>query len=606
MSDNGNSVRAANGGGASIKDGKLELPASIIIRDLAQKIEKSPIEIIKKLMTNGVMASINQAVDFETAAIVVAEYGYEAVPETVEEVQPEETGEVPLWRQTIAGEDAATLSSRAPVVTILGHVDHGKTSLLDAIRETNVAEGEAGGITQHIGAYQVEQKGRQITFLDTPGHAAFTQMRARGAQGADIVVLVVAADDGVMPQTREAIAHAKAARVPIVVALNKIDKPNANPERVKQQLGELELVPDDWGGNTMVVPVSAKQKQGIDDLLEGILLVADNTDIRANPAGKVIGTVIEAEVEKTKGTIATLLVQNGTLSAGDIVVAGKAYGKLRALTDYRGNPVKTAGPSTPVAVLGLNDVPAAGDLFQVVESEREARQIVDERLQAAKAKAQDRKVSLEDIFASVKSGEARELNLIVKADVQGSLDPIMTELNKLGQGEIGINILYAETGNVGDNDVMLASASRAIIIGFNVQADVTARRLAEKEGVSIRLYEIIYRMTEDIEKALSGMLQPEIVEKVIGRAQVLAVFSASKLGKVAGCKVTDGELRRNARIRLYRGADLLYEGDLASLRHEKEDVREMRSGFECGVGFKSFADIKVGDQLICYVLEESA
>ncbi len=585
---------------------KIEIPSSIVIRDLAQKIEKSPIEIIKKLMTNGVMATINQPVDFDTAAIVVAEYGFEAVPEMVEESQPEETGEVPLWRKLIAEEDKGALKPRPPVVTILGHVDHGKTSLLDAIRSEHVAEGETGGITQHIGAYQAEQKGRLITFLDTPGHAAFTAMRARGAQGADIVILVVAADDGVMPQTREAIAHAKAARVPIIVALNKIDKPNSNPDRVKQQLAELELVPDDWGGSTMVIPVSAKQKQGINDLLEAALLVADNSEIRANPNGKVIGTVIEAEVDKTKGTVATLLVQNGTLQAGDIVVAGTAHGKLRALSDYRGKPVKKASPSTPVAVLGLNEVPAAGDIFEVVESEKEAREIVQERLDAAKTKTQSRKASLEDLFANFKAGEAKDLNLIVKADVQGSLEPIMSELEKLGKGEIGIKILHAETGNIGENDVMLASASHAIIIGFNVQADVAARRLAEKEGVSIRLYEIIYRMNEDIEKALKGMLEPEIVEKVIGHAQVLAVFSASKLGKVAGCKVLDGELRRNARIRLVRGKDTLYEGDLASLRHEKDDVKEVRTGFECGVGFKSFTDIQVGDQLICYVMEKSA
>ena len=585
---------------------KIEVPSSIVIRDLAQKIEKSPIEIIKKLMTNGVMATINQTVDFDTAAIVVAEYGFEAVPEAVEEEKPEETGEIPLWRQVIAKEDAAALKSRPPVLTILGHVDHGKTSLLDVIRSEHVAEGEAGGITQHIGAYQVELKGRLLSFLDTPGHAAFTAIRARGAQGADIVILVVAADDGVMPQTREAIAHAKAARVPIIVALNKIDKPNANPDRVKQQLAEVGLVPDEWGGNTMVIPVSAKQKIGIDDLLEAALLVADNTDIRANPNGKVIGTVIEAEVDKTRGTVATLLIQNGTLEAGSIVVAGTAYGKLRAMTDYKGKPVRKAGPSTPVAVLGLNGVPAAGDVFRVVDSEREARETVNERLEAAKARANEKKVSLEDLFASFQAGEARELNLIVKADVQGSLEPIMSELEKLGKGEIGIKILYAETGNIGENDVMLASASSAIIIGFNVQADVPARRLAEKEGVSLRLYEIIYRMTEDIEKALKGMLEPAIVEKVLGRAQVLAVFSASKLGKVAGCKVTEGELRRNARIRLLRGGDILYEGDLASLRHEKEDVKEMRTGFECGVGFKSFSDIQVGDQLVCYVMEKSS
>ena len=584
---------------------KIELPVNIIVRDLAQKIEKSPIDLIKKLMTNGVMATINQSVDFDTAAIVVAEYGYEAAPEVVEEVKAE-TGEVPLWRQMIAGEDASQLKARPPVVTILGHVDHGKTSLLDAIRQTEVAAGEAGGITQHIGAYQVEKKGRLITFLDTPGHAAFTQMRARGAQGADIVVLVVAADDGVMPQTREAIAHAKAARVPIMVALNKIDKANANPDRVKQQLAEQELVPDDWGGNTMVIPVSAKQKQGIDDLLEGILLVADNTEIKANPSGKVIGTVIEAEVDKTKGVIATLLVQNGTLEMGDVVVAGIAHGKLRAVTDYKGKPVKKAGPSTPVAVMGLSDVPSAGDLFEVVDSDKEARVIVGERVEAAKAQAQSKKkVSLEDLFANVQAGEAKGLNLIVKADVQGSLDPVISELNKLGEGEIGIKIIYAETGNIGENDVMLASSSKAIMIGFNVQAEVSARRLADKEGVDIRLYEIIYRMTEDIEKALQGMLEPEVKEKVIGRAQVLQVFTASKFGRVAGCRVTDGELRRNAKVKLYRGTDLVYEGDMGSLRHEKDDVKEVKQGYECGVGFKGFSDIQPGDQLICYILEKS-
>ncbi len=582
----------------------IELPNTIVIRDLAQKIEKSPIEVIKKLMANGVMATINQSVDFDTAAIVMAEYGYEAIPEAREEAKPVEMGEVPLWRQLIAGEDANKLITRPPVVTILGHVDHGKTSLLDAIRQTDVAGGEAGGITQHIGAYQVEKKGRTITFLDTPGHAAFTAMRARGAQGADIVILVVAADDGVMPQTREAIAHAKAARVPMIVALNKIDKSNANPERVKQQLAELELVPDEWGGSTMVVPVSAKQKQGIDDLLEAILLVADNMDIRANPAGKVMGTVIEAEVDKSKGTIATLLVQNGTLQSSDIVVAGKAYGRIKAITDFKGKPIRKAAPATPVAIMGLSEVPSAGDVFQVVGTEREARSIVEERTQADKAKAQTRKkVSLEELFASVQAGEARELQLIVKADVQGSLEPIMVELEKLGKGPIGVTVLYAETGNIGENDVMLASASKAIIVGFNVQADVAARRLAEAEGVSIRLYDIIYRMTEDIEKALKGMLEPQVVESVVGRASVLAIFSASKLGRVAGCRVTEGELRRNAKVRLYRGADVVYEGEMASLRREKDDVREVRAGYECGVGFKNFNDIQVGDQLVCYVLE---
>jgi len=585
---------------------RIELPANIVIRDLAQIIEQSPIDVIKKLMSNGVMASINQAVDFDTAAIVVAEYGFDAVPEVFEEEVKEEVGEIPLWRQLIADEDDTKLVNRAPVVTILGHVDHGKTSLLDALRETNVAEGEAGGITQHISAYQVEMKGRAISFLDTPGHAAFTAMRARGAQGADIVILVVAADDGVMPQTKEAIAHAKAARVPIVVALNKMDKANANPDRVKQQLAEQELVPDEWGGSTMVIPVSAKQKQGLDDLLEAVLLVADNTDIRANPKGRVIGTVIEAEVDKSKGTVATLLVQNGTLHSGDIVVAGTAYGRLRAMFDYRGKPVKEVGPSTPVGVMGLNDVPSAGDLFRVVNSDKEARDIVAERVEAQKQKAQtSKKASLEDLFAAFQAGEAKELSLIVKADVQGSLEPIMSELEKLSKGEIGVNVLYAETGNIGENDIMLASASKAIVIGFNVQADVAARRLAEKEGVSIRLYDIIYRMTEDIEKALKGMLDPVVTEKVIGRAEVLAVFPISKVGKIAGCRVREGELRRNAKVRLYRGEDLVFEGEMSSLKHEKENATEIRTGFECGVGLKNFHDIEVGDELVCYVLEKS-
>ena len=589
----------------STNGNKIEIPGTIVVRDLAQIIEKSPIDLIKKLMSNGVMATINQSVDFDTAAIVVAEYGFEAIPEVIEE-EVVETGEVPLWRQAIADEDESDLKPRPPVVTILGHVDHGKTSLLDVIRETDVATGEAGGITQHIGAYQVERKGRTITFLDTPGHAAFTQMRARGAQGADIVILVVAADDGVMPQTKEAIAHAKAARVPIIVALNKIDKANANPELVKNQLAEQELVPDEWEGDTMVVPVSAKEKQGIDDLLEGILLVAENTDIRANPKGEVIGTVIEAELDKSRGVMATLLVQSGTLKQGDVVIAGTAHGKLRALTDYRGKPVKKAGPSVPVSVMGLNEVPQAGDVFRVVETDKEARAIVSEIADEAKAQAQTkRKATLEDLFANVQLGEVKELNLIVKADVQGSLEPIVSELNKLGDGEIKIKIIYTETGNISDNDIMLASASNAILIGFNVQADVSARRLAEKEGVDIRLYEIIYRMTEDIEKALKGMLDPVIEEKVLGRADVLAVFSASKFGKVAGCKVTEGILRRNAKVRLIRGDDIVYEGDMGSLRHEKDDVKEIRQGFECGVGFKKFKDIQVGDQLICYELQES-
>ena len=591
-----------------MSDKKIEIPAGVNVRDLATQMGVSPIDIIKKLMTNGVMASINQMIDYDTAAIVAAEFGFEAIPIAQQAEEQKESGEVPLWRQKIANEKMADLVNRPPVVTILGHVDHGKTSLLDAIRQTDVAAGEAGGITQHIGAYQVEKEGRLITFLDTPGHAAFTAMRARGAQGADIVVLVVAADDGVMPQTREAIAHAKAARVPIIVALNKIDKANANVDRVKNQLSEMELVPDDWGGDTTVVPVSARQKKGIDDLLAAILLVADSVEIRANPQGKVIGTVIEAEMDKARGVMATLLVQNGTLKNGSVVVAGTAYGRLRAVFDYKSKPIPKAGPSTPVAVLGLNEVPAAGELFEIVENERVAREIIGQRQEAAKKQTVASKLSLEDLFARYKAGELKELRLILKADVQGSLEPIVKEVHNLAKDstEIAIKVLYAEAGNIGENDVLLASASKAIIVGFNVQADVAARRLAEREGVSIRLYDIIYRLTEDIEKALKGMLQPDFTETIIGKAQVLAVFPISKVGKIAGCRVLDGEIRRNGKVRLRRGVDIVFEGDIASLKHEKEDVREVRNGFECGVGLKNFNDVAVSDMLECYTLEKTS
>ena len=415
-----------------------------------------------------------------------------------------------------------------------------------------MAEGEVGGITQHIGAYQVEHNGRLITFLDTPGHAAFTAMRARGAQGADIVVLVVAADDGVMPQTKEAVAHAKAAKVPIIVAMNKIDKPNADPDRLKQQLAEIDLVPDDWDGDTMVVPISAKKRQGLEDLLEAILLVADSSDIQANPDGEVIGTVIEAELDRAKGAMATLLVQNGTLETGDVVVVGRAHGRLKALFDHRGRRVRKAGPSTPVSVMGLNEVPQAGDVFRVVPSEKEARLAVSASIQEAEKAASEKKahITLEQLFDAYQAGEVRELRLILKVDVQGSLEPIVSSLKELSSQEITIQILHAETGNITENDVMLAAASKAIVIGFSVQADAAARRLAEAEGVSIRLYDIIYRMVEDIEKALKGMLEPEEIETVIGHADVRAVFSISKLGNIAGCYVTDGELRRNARIRV--------------------------------------------------------
>jgi translation initiation factor IF-2 len=592
-------------GGVKMSEKRIELPAGISVRDLSVKLEVSPIDVIKKLMANGVMASINQMVDYDTAAIVAAEFGWEAAPESAQDEEIVETGEVPLWRQKIASEKEGDLKLRPPVITILGHVDHGKTSLLDAIRQTDVAAGEAGGITQHIGAYQVEKEGRLITFLDTPGHAAFTAMRARGAQGADIVVLVVAADDGVMPQTKEAIAHAKAARVPIIVALNKIDRPNANPDRVKQQLAEQELVPDDWGGNTTVVPVSAKEKTGIEDLLTAILLVADANEISANPQGKVMGTIIEAELDKSKGVMATLLVQNGTLKNGDVVVAGTAHGRLKAMFDYRGKPVQKVGPATPVRVMGMTEVPSAGDIFEVYPNEKTAREVVSKRQQTLKEQSVSSKMSLEDLFAKFKAGEIMELRLILKADVQGSLEPVMKEVNNLSSGEIAIKVLYAETGNIGENDVMLASASKAIIVGFNVQAEVSARRLAEAEGVSIRLYDIIYRLTEDIQKALKGMLQPEFTETVVGKANVLAVFPVSKVGKVAGCRVVDGEIRRNGKIRMYRDSDLVYQGEVSSLKHEKEDVREVRQGFECGINLKNFNDVAVGDVIECYILEKT-
>ncbi len=583
---------------------KIELPSSVTVRELAQLIEASPIQVIKILMANGVMANINQQIDFETAAVVASEMGFEASLEIPEQAEEKDTSEIPLWRRLIANEDSTKLVNRSPVVTILGHVDHGKTTLLDAIRHTNVAGGEAGGITQHIGAYQVEHHGRQITFLDTPGHAAFTSMRARGAQGADVVVLVVAANDGVMPQTKEAIAHAKAARVPIIVALNKMDRPDANPDYVKHQLADAGLVPDEWDGSTIVVPVSAKQKMGLEDLLEAILLVADSIDIRANPDGRVIGTVIEAELDKSKGVIATLLVQNGSLQVGDVVVAGNALGRLRAMFDFRGRKLRKAGPSTPVAVMGLNDVPEAGDLFQVYFSEKEARVVAQEHKQAQQTKvAAVPKATLEELFERFQAGEVRELRLIVKADVQGSLEPIINSLNEMNKGEISINVLYAETGNIGENDVMLAAASKAIIVGFNVQADAVARRLAEAEGVSIREYTIIYRLTEDVEKALKGMLAPEFKETITGKAQIQAVFRISKVGVIAGCKVIQGELRRNGKIRLMRGDKKVFDGEMASLKHEKDDVREVRQGFECGVGLKGFDDYNVGDILECYVLE---
>lgn len=592
---------------SEIKSSIVELPDSLTVRDLAEIIQVSPIDVIKQLMANGVMANINQSIDFDTAAIVIAEFGFEAQPSTPVESGAEQVTELPHWRKLLGDEAPESLEPRAPVVTILGHVDHGKTTLLDAIRQTEVAAGEAGGITQHIGAYQVSHNGRVITFLDTPGHAAFTAMRARGAQGADIAVLVVAADDGVMPQTREALAHARAAQVPIVVALNKVDRPNANQDRVKQELADLGLVPDDWEGETMVVPVSAKEGTGIDDLLEAIVLVADSSNISANPEGKVLGTVIEGELDKARGVVATLLVQNGTLEIGEVVVAGSAFGKVRAMFDHQGNPIEHAQPSTPVAVLGLSDVPNAGELFTLVESEREARALIKAREdREVEAPSGPKAISLDQIFEAVRAGQAQELKLVIKADAQGSLEPIVTSLEDLTVGDINVNILHAATGNISEYDVMLAAASSAIVIGFNVIADQAAKRAAETERVDLRLYEVIYRLTEDIEKALKGMLEPEKRLVEIGRAEVLQIFGIPKIGNIAGCRVVQGEIRRNSLIRVLRDEQQLHEGPISSLRHEKDDVRDAREGFECGIALKGFQDFEEGDTLVAFTEETVA
>jgi len=586
----------------------IELPASITVRELAKTLEASPIEVIKTLMANGMMANINQEIDFDTAAIVSAEMGYEAIPIQIVEEEEAEEVEVPLWRKKLEEEDSQQLELRPPVVAILGHVDHGKTTLLDAIRDTSVAAGEAGGITQHIGAYQIQHKGKTITFLDTPGHAAFTAMRARGAQGADIVILVVAADDGVMPQTEEAIAHTRAAQVAMIVALNKIDKDNAAPDRVKQQLADMDIVPDDWEGETIFVPISAIEKTGLDDLMEAILLVADDLDIRANPAGEIFGTVIEAELTKGRGAMATLLVQNGTLKVGDTVLAGTSCGRIKAMFDYTGSKIDQAGPSVPVSVMGLSDVPKAGELFSVVPNEKIGREIVEQRVLEAERKGAETETAanLEQLFARVQAGEEDELRLIIKADVQGSLEPIISSVKDLksgGEQDIGVKVIHAGTGAITNDDVMLASATKSIIIGFNVSPDNAAKRLADTEGISIRKYDIIYHLIEDIEKALKGMLEPVEKKILVGRAQVLAVFPSGKYDQVAGCRVESGEIRRNAKIRVLRDGKIAFEGGIASLKRHQDDVNEVREGFECGVGLKGFSDFKEGDILESYVIE---
>mgnify|MGYP001568766408 FL=1 len=585
----------------------IELPAAVTVRQLADLVKASPIDIIKGLMSNGVMATINQQIDYDAAAIVISEMGYDAQPVAViEEEKEEEKVSTAEWRKLIEHEAEEDLILRPPVVTILGHVDHGKTSLLDAIRHTDVAAGEAGGITQHIGAYQIIHNQRSITFLDTPGHEAFTAMRARGAQATDIAVLVVAADDGVMPQTREAAAHAKAARVPIIVALNKIDKPNSSPDRVKQQLTDIQLTSDEWGGDTMVVPVSAKKKQGIDDLLEAILLTADDLKMKANPKTAAAGTVIEAQLEKAKGVMATLLVQNGTLRTGDVIIAGMVSGRIRRMFDDHGEVVDEAPPSTPVSVLGLSDVPVAGDIFRVVETDREARLLVAERKLATKEAETKpaQALTLEQVFEKYKAGEMKELALVIKADVQGSLEPITNSLKKLSTDDIKVTILYGEIGNITENDVMLATASKAIVVGFAVQADAAATRLAEKNGVSIRLYDVIYRLTEDVEKALKGMLEPEYEEVLIGKAEVRLVIRIPKIGNIAGSFVRDGELKRNATVKVMRGGQKLFEGKVSSLKHEKDDVREVKQGFECGISVDGFESFRAGDIIEFYVKQQ--
>jgi translation initiation factor IF-2 len=585
----------------------VHVPPILTVREFAALMEVSPIDVIKEMMSNGIMANINQQIDFDTAAIVGTEMGFEIVPEVEEEEEaPEPEDVVPLRERFIADEDPSKLKARPPVVTVLGHVDHGKTTLLDAIRETNVVDGEAGGITQHIGAYQVDVAGRKITFLDTPGHEAFTAMRARGAQVTDLVILVVAADDGVMPQTREAIDHARAARVPIMVVLNKIDKANANPDRVKQELADQGLVVEDWGGDVICVPVSAKERRGIDDVLENILLVTEVAELKANPDRPAQGTVIEGKMDERRGVFATLLVQNGTMSVGDVVVIGESYGKVRAMFNDRGERVNEAGPAIPVAILGFPEVPDAGDYFEVTESEREARGVVnqraDERLEAGQQ--QPTPISLEDIFQRMQSGEVKELNLVLKADVQGSIDPIVKSLNELGDEDLKVRILRQGTGNISESDVNLAIASSAIIVGFQVEADAAAERLAEAEGVSIRLYDIIYRLIDDIDKALKGLLEPTYKDVPIGHAEVRAVFSIPRKGHIAGSYVLDGKVRRNALARVHRNGDEIYNGKVSSLKRFTEDVREVDAGYECGIGLDDFDDFEEGDTIECYVKEQ--
>jgi len=579
---------------------QVEVPEVVSVRDLAKAMGTSAIDIIKILMSYGKMANINELIDFDTASIVGEELGIAVARETIAEpeTEPGSGGPKTLRERLIEMEDDETkLRPRPPVVTVLGHVDHGKTTLLDAIRNTNVVAGESGGITQHIGAYQVELNGRKITFLDTPGHAAFTAMRARGAQATDIAILVVAADDGVMPQTREAISHLRAARVPIVVALNKVDKSNANIDRVKQQLSDLGLQPDDWGGETTVVPISAKKRLNIDELLENVLLVAEVMELTANPDGAAVGTVIEANQDRHLGNVATVLIQKGTLHNGDSVVIGQEWGRIRAMFNDQGKSISEALPAMPVLVTGLQGIPSAGDIFQVVENDRLARQISSERTQKARVVAHEppKTLSLEDLYKRIQSGEIKDLNLIIKADVQGSLEPIENSLKELSNDEVKVRILHQDVGTITESDIMLAAASRALILGFHTQADAVARRQAELTGVEIHLYDVIYELVDDVSKALKGMLEPIYEDRVIGKAEVRAMFQIKSRGKVLGCLVVDGVVKRDATARVLRNGKEVHRGRIVTLKRYQDDVNEIRMGYECGMSLADFDNPAEGD-----------
>lgn len=575
----------------------LVIGETVTVQELAEKMKKSAAELIKRLMMLGVLATINQEIDADTATILANEMGFEV------EVKVQLDAEALLEQEVV--DDPADLKPRPCVVTVMGHVDHGKTSLLDAIRETNVIATEAGGITQHIGAYQVEHNGKKITFLDTPGHEAFTAMRARGARVTDIAILVVAADDGVMPQTVEAINHARAAEVPIIVAINKMDKPDAQPDRVKQQLTEHGLVSEEWGGDTICVPVSAKSRQGIDELLEMILLVAEMGELKANPDRPARGTVIEAKLDKGRGPVATVLVQNGTLQVGDNIVAGSAFGKVRAMLDDKGRRVKKAPPSMPVEVLGFHEVPQAGDAFYVTPDEKTARQVAEKRQLRKRQEElkQTTRVSLDDLFKHIKEGQVKELNLIVKADVQGSVEALRQALERLSNEEVKVRIIHGGVGAINESDIMLASASNAIILGFNVRPDVNARRAAETEKIDIRLYRVIYDAIEDVKAAMSGLLDPEYREVALGRVEVRKVYKVSKVGTIAGCYVLEGKVVRDASVRLVRDGVVIYEGKLASLKRFKDDVREVMQGYECGIMLDNWNDIQENDIIEAYTME---